>query len=744
MTTERNWLRAFAVVSALGGTVALPATAFAQATPEEIAQARHTFDIQPQPLADALTIFGRQSGIQVSAHGEIVRDHETGGVNGTMSTEDALKRLLSGTGLVYELSASGAVVKRADGDDSSTFKLDPIYVETDAGDDHANGADRANSINISYEDLQRRNPRTVKQVFSGEAAVSVGGGIPLNQKVYVQGIEEQNLAVSIDGARQNNRVFHHSNNNLIDPSLLKAARVDPGVAPADAGPAALAGSIVYETVDVADVLKPGRTFGGFTDNSYDTDTGTVLTGNSAYAKASGFEILAFGKFGEGDSYTGGDGEEVNGTGTDMLSLLGKVGYEDQGHRVEFSAEHVKDDDSRPYRANMRALTTSTFPDERIYGMRRRNFVFNYTTPNATGLYDPRVVVGYGDTQLEVPFSAGSIGESGSFSVKAENDFNINEKDIVTSGIDFYDDFASYEDNNQPQLKETAKNVGVFAQARIEPVERLRLSFGIRGDQQWYEGYDGTEENNNGLSYNASTAMDLSEAVTFKAGYSNVWGGMALSENFLINTGWSYDTELMKPVRAENFTIGFDVEHEGFSFDARVFHSAFTNARKGHYGRGPDDMTGDFTASGFEIGTGYTWRTGFARLTYSDTEMRVNDAAASSYATQDFGAPLGRVIAFETGYSFDQTGLTVGGTVDAALKENSTADAGNGALDSYEVFGAYAEYVPPQADFLTLRVEANNITDEEYADRASYGQDFATVEQMLEPGRSFLFKLRAEF
>ena len=59
-------------------------------------------------------------------------------------------------------------------------------------------------------------------------------------------------------------------------------------------------------------------------------------------------------------------------------------------------------------------------------------------------------------------------------------------------------------------------------------------------------------------------------------------------------------------------------------------------------------------------------------------------------------------------------------------------------------GAYAEYVPPQADFLTLRVEANNITDEEYADRASYGQDFATVEQMLEPGRSFLFKLRAEF
>ena len=54
------------------------------------------------------------------------------------------------------------------------------------------------------------------------------------------------LAVTVDGAAQNNKVFHHNGTTLIDPSLLKAVRVDAGVAPADAGFAALTGSIVYE------------------------------------------------------------------------------------------------------------------------------------------------------------------------------------------------------------------------------------------------------------------------------------------------------------------------------------------------------------------------------------------------------------------------------------------------------------------------------------------------------------------
>ncbi|TIP52051.1 MAG: TonB-dependent receptor, partial [Mesorhizobium sp.] len=81
--------------------------------------------------------------------------------------------------------------------------------------------------------------------------------IPSTQKIYVNGVDENNLAVTVDGSRQNNKVFHHNGTYLLDPALLKAASVQAGVAPADAGPGALAGSLGFETKDAVDLLEPG-------------------------------------------------------------------------------------------------------------------------------------------------------------------------------------------------------------------------------------------------------------------------------------------------------------------------------------------------------------------------------------------------------------------------------------------------------------------------------------------------------
>ncbi|WP_156496865.1 TonB-dependent receptor plug domain-containing protein, partial [Alcanivorax sp. HI0083] len=99
-------------------------------------------------------------------------------------------------------------------------------------------------------------------------SVSVGGSIPVNEKVYVRGVEETAMLVTVDGARQNNKVFHHNATNLIDPSLLKSASAAAGVASADDGPGALGGALKYETVDVADMLAPGDNLGGFLNGRY--------------------------------------------------------------------------------------------------------------------------------------------------------------------------------------------------------------------------------------------------------------------------------------------------------------------------------------------------------------------------------------------------------------------------------------------------------------------------------------------
>lgn len=85
------------------------------------------FNIPAQPLTSALTAFGRQSGLQVTVDGAVVRGIQAPAVSGTMSAADALTRLLAGSGLTYRLAGGTtvAIERPADG----VTLLDPITVE---------------------------------------------------------------------------------------------------------------------------------------------------------------------------------------------------------------------------------------------------------------------------------------------------------------------------------------------------------------------------------------------------------------------------------------------------------------------------------------------------------------------------------------------------------------------------------------------------------------------------------------
>jgi iron complex outermembrane recepter protein len=99
-----------------------------QATP---AQRARTFDIPAQSLTDGLTLFGRQSGLQISVHGDLVRGLTTPGVSGIMTPEQALVRLLAGSGLVFSISGGTTVTlqKPGAGVAPGAIQLDPVQVQ---------------------------------------------------------------------------------------------------------------------------------------------------------------------------------------------------------------------------------------------------------------------------------------------------------------------------------------------------------------------------------------------------------------------------------------------------------------------------------------------------------------------------------------------------------------------------------------------------------------------------------------
>jgi len=94
-----------ALTVALGIPVAVtfPGVAFAQ-------EARQSFNIPAGDLAGALQVFSAQTGMQLVFSSDLVAGKRSPGVSGEMSPQDALGRLLAGTGLSGRVSGNSATL----------------------------------------------------------------------------------------------------------------------------------------------------------------------------------------------------------------------------------------------------------------------------------------------------------------------------------------------------------------------------------------------------------------------------------------------------------------------------------------------------------------------------------------------------------------------------------------------------------------------------------------------------------
>lgn len=98
-TTVRRILGATAT-----STLALTAATLAHA------QEMKAFDIEAQPLSSALIEYSEQSDTNVIVPGNLVDGKAAPALSGEMESDEALKRLLNGSGLKYEADADGSVM----------------------------------------------------------------------------------------------------------------------------------------------------------------------------------------------------------------------------------------------------------------------------------------------------------------------------------------------------------------------------------------------------------------------------------------------------------------------------------------------------------------------------------------------------------------------------------------------------------------------------------------------------------
>lgn len=650
--------------------------------------------------------------------------------------------ILAGTALTAPALASAVLAPAALAQEAEVLLLEEIRIQAPEAQALL-GNDR-----ITEEEIEARNPSSTKDVFAGESAVTSGGGAAIAQKTYVNGIEESLLAVTIDGARQNKSAFHHTGNVLLDPELLKAVEISKGLAPADAGPGALAGSIAYETKDAGDLLEEGRDFGGrfkLGTSSNGADLESALT---LFGRQGGLEYLLSATRRSGDDYTDGDGNRVLGTQADLTDYTGKLAYESQsGHRFEFAASETEDSGLRAAQAGPGGILfirpdfagITSGPSVLTEGLSKRtSYSFTYSNTQVQGLWDPTIQLSRNAQEID---ASGVYGINKSLSGTFKNRFAI-AGGSLSAGLDFFEESAEGLGRGPGPFassgSEELKNLGLFAQARQDLGQRVSVSYGARYDSQRFTGADGSRFSDSGFSANGTVDVILSDRWTLNAGLASSWGGYELGEAALVNFGTPWTYAGLTPSRANAGRIGLRFDNGSWKVSAALFRTDVDDISAVLPTGGARGATADLKSQGIDTSLQYSWASGFARLnwTYADVEL---DGAAIGSTAYYLGRPMGHVIALESAWELDDQ-WRFGGTAEIALKNSDTAVP----LPGYEAVNIYAAYSPRNLSNLELRLDVRNLFDETYASRSSDGIDSSRVVALNEPGRTIGLSARLRF
>ena len=182
----------------------------------------------------------------------------------------------------------------------------------------------ASTSQVDQEQIDRRMASTPEQLLFGIPGVATQSDANrAATSVNIRGLQDfGRVAVIVDGARQNFQRTGHGTQSLlwIDPELVQQVDVIRGPVANTYGSGAIGGVVFFETKDASEFLRPGETWGTSVTGRYDTNgQGWTTSATGAYKFNDVADILGNIVWRDFDNYKDGDGNEVAGSGFDVLS-----------------------------------------------------------------------------------------------------------------------------------------------------------------------------------------------------------------------------------------------------------------------------------------------------------------------------------------------------------------------------------------------------------------------------------------
>jgi hemoglobin/transferrin/lactoferrin receptor protein len=637
-------------------------------------------------------------------------------------------------------------------------------------------------IELTRDDIEIIQANDVSDLFRASPSVAIGGSIGIAQKIYVRGLEDSLLNVTVDGAPQRGTLFHHIGRVSLEPELLETVDLQTGAGEATAGFGAIGGAIRFRTRDPVSLLDDDRRFGAMARAGWFSNDGSKysLTG---YGRLFGdIGVLASYVRVDRDNFEDGAGDEVLASAARQELAFLKIGGDlGGGHRIALSYEQRDEEGEFGQRPNWPVLEGDRlFPGE----ARRRTTTANYGYAFNTAL-DMEATAYHTETR----FTQDRYDRWGLYEANIEStgaDIRLNATlgaHDMTGGVEYRQDKVVSRYLGDPaqwqdwawdpavgRFQESGDLLGLYLQDHWRASDRLLVSAGVR-----YDAYDltldtyGGGTDSDGFSFNIGADYDLTPDLTFNIGWAQAFRGKEIGDGFTIETrpGRISLSPTLKPERVENFETGLSWSRGGFSASAVYFDMAIDDVLLDQLGSGPApqapnfyENVGEFRSDGVELKVGYDGGAWGVDAFYNTYDPRLNGRLIEGYEQIALGNSMGDTWNVSGRWSpTDRLDLQASVTLVQDLNDIEVLfrEVELGFIDStrfvdkpgYTVVDVFGRWRPFQDERLTVLASVYNLFDENYRSHASVADysgiaGYEIVRGVREAGRDVRLTLALKY
>ena len=607
--------------------------------------------------------------------------------------------------------------------------------------------------------------------------VTVGGTSTVNQRIRVRGLDDTNLKVTIDGARQEGTLFYHMGDVTIDPDLLKQAEVSVGNNSVTLGNDALGGAVAFETVDAADLLQPGQKIGAKLSTSYASNNDGLLTSATVFAAPTeNVDLLAY--YGKRNTSSGedGNGRELFEDSEGENILLKAGAYIGDNHHIGASFSRTENEGIFPFRPDFPSRNDDPIPQK----VSRDTFTVDHTYNPINPLINIDTNVYQTNTQIlrnsdgisgfefdaEVKTTGGKIENTSVIDSSTIEGIKGNHK--LIAGVEHYKKESEMTRDFGTTSTDQATNTSVYLEDQWK-MGKLSLTPGVR-----YDRYESPEYVSAGKTYDnvvgaMAASYEIAPRTQIFASYTQLFNGPDLSQAiFNTNGAGTYVNDDLKAEEGDNAEVGITTTLRGLTIadDAlqltgKYFETNIENyiefVRSGSSRVGLDCATGqvggdcqgvinkdeDYKIKGFELAADYRADNFNMGLSYTRARSAGEDTGYSISSVTGSSSDSGDRYMVNLGYAPTDT-LDLGwrSTYVTSINPN-TGDDTDTEKEGYDVHDIFMTYTPQQLAGVKATLGVYNMFDETYASHSSRYSDDADYTD-YEAGRNVKASLTYQF